>query len=441
MEMIQTMQTMRTKAKGTLPAGSSAALFARSFARSFALSLALSMALLLALGRAAHAAPPPLVESRCAASNLVDAEFRDAALAALDRLVVRAPGQAADGAVRNHHSAGHIDSQGHAWHQVSAYQVNLGLVGALRVSTQLLPTVERWLTWQARHITPVGTRRGVVLDHWLRVDSGEESTCPPGIEARLCQHVDAYDSTAASTLLMADAYLRHGGQVAVLRDPVMRATLEAAANMLRELTTAEGLTLALPEHRVAYTMDAVEVIAGWRAWSRVQRDAYAEPTAADNTVALAERAEVALQTRLWDRVHNSWRVSADGDPPQRGRWYPDTMAQAWPLLWGGASSALARDIQTWRRAIAPWQNKATHWADRVADPAGFLWPAAAVAAQCSGDKPTAKRWIERVRLRWLDPKELFAWPFQVGDLLWLLWMAEPSVRPSALRAFPPPTPG
>jgi hypothetical protein len=403
--------------------------------------LACAGAVTLALSLAAQASPPALVESRCASTALVDPVFRDAALAALDRLVVRSPGQATDGAVRNHHSAGHVDSDGHAWHQVSAYQVNLGLIGALRVSAQVLPTVERWLDWQARHITPVGLRRGVVLDHWLRVDTGEESTCPPGIEARLCNHVDAFDSTAASTLLMADAYLRHGGRVAVLRDPVMRATLEAAANMLRELTTAEGLTLALPDHRIAYTMDAVEVIAGWRAWSRIQRDAYAEPAAANNSQALAERGEAALQARLWDSVHLVWRVSADSDAPQRGRWYPDTMAQAWPLLWGGKPGALARDIQTWRRAIAPWQTAATHWADRVADPAGFLWPAAAVAAQCSGDLPTAKRWVARVRQRWLDPKEPFAWPFQVGDLLWLLWMAEPGVQPLAIGVFPPPTQG
>lgn len=397
-----------------------------------------SLALYLSLCMAAHAAPPPLVESRCATGNLVDAEFRDATLQALGRLVVHAPGTAADGAVRTHHSAGHVDAQAHAWHQVSAYQVNLGLVGALRVSAQLLPVVEDWLKWQARHIVPVGARRGVVLDHWVRADTHEESTCPPGIEQRLCNHVDAYDSTAASTLLMADAFLRHGGRVAVLRDPEMRAALQAAASMLRELTTAEGLTLAMPDHRVAYTMDAVEVIAGWRAWSRVQRNAYAEPAAADNTLALATRAEAAFNARLWDGAHGTWRVNADAGAPERGRWYPDTMAQAWPLLWGGAPEAIARDITTWQRAIAPWQTKAAHWADRVADPAGFLWPAAAVAAHCSGDLGSARRWVARARQRWLDPKAPFAWPFQVGDLLWLLWLAEAPIQPVASRAFPSP---
>ena len=80
-----------------------------------------------------------IVDSPCLAGGLVDSEFRDGALKVLERLAVQAPGRTSHGAVRTHHTAGHVDAQGHAWHQVSAYQVNLGLIGALRVAPQLLP--------------------------------------------------------------------------------------------------------------------------------------------------------------------------------------------------------------------------------------------------------------------------------------------------------------
>lgn len=379
------------------------------------------------------AAAAPVADSRCSGGGLVDDAFRDAALQALQRLQVHAPGQPADGAVRTHHSAGHVDAQGQAWHQVSAYAVNLGLMGALRVSDAVLPMVERWMGWQARHMATTGAQRGVVLDHWVRAGSHDLSTCPPDIEPRLCRHVDAYDSTAASLLLVADAYLRQGGRVAVLRDPPLRAALEAAASMLRELTTAEGLTLALPAHRVAYTMDAVEVIAGWRAWARLQERAYAEPAAAVHSLAQARHAQLALQARLWDASQGAWRVSAGAAAPQPRRWYPDTVAQAWPLLWGHDAGTLGRDAGAWRQAVAPWQQGSTHWADLVADPTGFAWPAAAVAAHCSGDAAAARRWVARARQRWLDPHDPFAWPFQVGDLLWLLWLAEPQPGTAATR--------
>ena len=388
-------------------------------------------------GAAVAAPQPPLPDSPCAAAALVDPLFRDQALAALERLVVHAPGQAADGAVFSHQSAGHVDGQGRSWHQVSAYQANLGVIGALRVAPRrLLPLAAAWLGWQARHIAPVGAPRGVVIDHWVRAGDLAESTCPPGITPQGCGTVDAYDSTAASTLLLADAYLRHGGDLRVLRDPAMRQALEAAASALAGLTVADGLTVATPTHRIVYTMDMAEVVAGWRAWARLQRDAYAQPASADNTLATAARAEAGARARLWDARAGAWRVNLGAGAPQQNRWYPDTVAQAWPLLWGLDAETPERTQQTWRRAVAPWQGA---WAQRNVDPAGFWWPAVAVAALCTGDEAGARTWVARARQRWLDPAAPFAWPFQVGDLLWLMWMAS-TQAPNKDPAFPAPPP-
>lgn len=390
----------------------------------------LASALALGMTGGAPATVPVLHESPCPPGGLVDAAFRDAALGTLERLVVQAPGRMAHGAVRAHQTAGHVDAQGRAWHQVSAYQVNLGLVGALRVAPQLLPLAADWLRWQARHIASQGASRGVVLDHWVRADDLDESTCPSGMAQPMCGHVDAFDSTAASTLLMADAYLRHGGDIFVLREPSMRQALEAAATALRDLTTPDGLTLAKPTHRMVYTMDMVEVTAGWRAWARVQRHAYSEPQSGEISLAAARRGEATMRARLWDGAAGAWRVSLDAAPLQPGRWYPDTVAQAWPLLWGTGAIPPERARDVWRHAIARWQGATQHWARQNVDPDGFWWPAVAVAARCTGDDTAARRWVARARQRWLDPSDPFAWPFQVGDLLWLLWLADPFPRPT-----------
>ena len=411
-----------------------------------------------AVVRAATLPPsaPPLTGSPCAPGALVDATFRDAALAALGRLAVQAPGRSAHGAVRSHHSAGHVDAQGRGWHQISAYQVNLGLVGALRVSPKALPLAANWLRWLAGHIAPGGASRGVVLDHWVRADDFAESTCPPGMAPAQCGAVDAYDSTAATTLLLAEAYLARGGDVMLVRDPAMRQALEAAATTLNALGGPDGLTIAKPDHAVVYTMDIVEVVAGWRAWARLQRDAYAQPASAVNSDGLADRAEASLHQRLWQASANAWQVSLGAGAPQPRHWYPDTVAQAWPLLWGVGGVAPDRARATWRAAIAPWQRgpatsllvpattavappaAAPHWARSTADPAGFWWPAVAVAAACTGDDESARVWVARARARWLDPKTPFAWPFQVGDLLWLLWLADPqpALQPRSAASMP-----
>ena len=101
----------------------------------------------------------------------------------------------------------------------------------------------------------------------------------------------------------------------------------------------------------------------------------------------------------------------------------DVMAQAWPLLWSLPEDRLTRERgrQAWQRVSARWPE----WPRRNVDPAGFWWPAAAVAAHCSGDGRAAAEWVARARTAWLRPDTPFAWPFQVSDLLWLLWLAEP----------------
>ena len=395
-------------------------------------ALLFSAVLATASGFAGHAAAePPLADSRCASAGLVDPAFRDAALAALERLVVHAPGQPADGAVRSHQTAGLLDAEGHAWYQVSAYQVNLGVIGALSVGPRALPLAADWLRWQARHIALRGAARGVVLDTWVRADTLEESTCPSGLAPRLCSDVDAYDSTAATTLLVADAYLRRGGDALLLREPAMREALEAAASALAALLTPDGLTLAKPTHPIVYTMDQVEVAAGWRAWARLQRNVYAQPASADNTLATAIKAEAAVRSRL--ALEGAWSVSLNSGQPLRSRWYPDTVAQAWPLLWLPEANDRARPV--WIKAISPWQGAARlNWTLVNVDPDGFWWPAAAAAAACTGDEANARAWVARARQRWLDPAAPFAWPFQVGDLLWLLWLAEPQQPPSRVRS-------
>jgi hypothetical protein len=378
------------------------------------------------------AALPP--DERCPAGNLVDAGFRDAALTALGRLWVQAPGLAADGAVRVHHSAGHVDPEGRLWHQVSAYPANLALAGALRVDPALDGRVAGWLRWQARHVAAAGDNRGVVPDHWVRAGDLAESTCPPGLAAALCEHVDAADSTAASLLVLADTYRRHAAGVQVLQEPEVLAALEAAAATLQRLTQPGGLTWAKPSHRVVYLMDAVEVAAGWRAWSRLQQEVFMQPLAARTSAARALRAEAAIGERLWDAGAGQWRVSLGATKAQPARWYPDTVAQAWPLLWGGAE--LERSRGAWQTAARRWQGS-EHWARSNVDPDGFWWPAVAVAAHCVGDGDAARTWAGRARQRWLDPADPFAWPFQIADLLWLLALAEPvPARTSSFVPFP-----
>jgi hypothetical protein len=389
----------------------------------------------------AEVAPAPQGSGACGYGHLVQADFRDAALRAFERLMLAAPGRPADGAVKTHQSPGHVDPQGQAWHHVSAYQANLAFIGALRIDPGQAPAAARWLRWQARHTTPTGSGRGVVFDHWVRASDLQEADCPPGRDARTCPQVDAYDSTAATLLLMAEAYLRHSDDASMLREPAMRAALEAAAGTMASLAEPGGLSWAKPDYPVAYLMDALEVAAGWRAWARLQTEVYQVPQAGINSMGTAETLDAAIVRQLWHAPSHTWRVRLDAPKPNFSTWYPDTVAQAWPLLWSrdAGPAAQQRARSAWRKAASQWKDRAD-WSRRNVDPDGFWWPAMAVAAHCVGEVDDARAWVARARSDWMQPARPFGWPFQVGDLLWLFWLADPADDPKTSRAAAPPGP-
>jgi hypothetical protein len=388
-------------------------------------------------GAQGNAGTPPM-DSLCPPGALVDAAFRDAAVLTMRQLVVRAPSQPSHGAVRRALAPAHIDAQKRPWHHIAAYEGNLGLIGALRVDPSLRTEAADWLRWQVRHLPLRGPDQGVLHDRWVLADGTQETMCPPDIAASHCHQIDATDSTIASLFLMAKAYLDNGGDAALLREPAVRLALERAATTLARLQQANGLSWAKRSHPVAYLMDAVEVAAGWRALASVQERVWAQPQAAQTSRARAQQTSSGVEQQLWDAGAGLWRVSLEAASPQTTRWYPDTVAQAWPLLWSSAGqpAGYTASRNAWPRAAAQWRTNDHAWQARNVDPAGFWWPAAAVAAHCVGDTAAAVDWVARARAAWLQPQAPFAWPFQVSDLLWLLWLAEPG-PPQA----PLPTPG
>ena len=383
--------------------------------------LVLGAAAAALLASALGVATAPAAAAACPTGVLVDAAFRDAGLAALQRLTVQAPGQAADGAVRVHQSAGYVDPQGGAWHHVSAYQVNLAFVGALRVAPDMKEAAGRWLQWQARHMETagLGAARGVVLDHWLRAPDLSESTCPPGLAPALCNEVDAFDSTAASTLLMADAYVLCTGGAALLRQPHVRPALEAAAATLRAADAAERPDLGQARPPVAYTD-------GRRRGARRLARLGGDPARRLRRAAVGARhLDFVRRGEAADCARGSGtRSSACGGSMPAPSPPASTTGIRTPSPRRGRCSGTASPIRSSRCARASpgtvpptaWRG-ADGWAVRNVDPAGFWWPAVAVAAHCTGDTESARTWVQRA-------------PRALADARGPLRLAVPGQRPA-----------
>ena len=105
------------------------------------------------------------------------------------------------------------------------------------------------------------------------------------------------------------------------------------------------------------------------------------------------------------------------------------MAHVWPLLWSAGldDTALERVQGAWCRTALAWPGLA--W--QGGGPLGR-------AQRRSGRLLVARRRAGALRLRrcararMLAPKLPFDWPFHVGDLLWLLWLADPPATTAAM---------
>ena len=229
-----------------------------------------------------------------------------------------------------------------------------------------LRRAERWLAWCAKHQAPDG--------YWTDFEGTAAAYRDTG-------KVDAWDSSAALFLRVAEGARRAGGTVT----PDTLAAAQRALACLEKVTDADGLTWAKPDYRMKYLMDNVEVVAGLQAaaalFAAAGRAGQARQ-AADQAGQAARRLPEFWQAEEGSfafarRADGSWVVGPDKPYPRRlaqlyGLAFVEARADAWASVakafepaaepdaacgaawWlAAASRQNARDLPVWRaRAIA-----------------------------------------------------------------------------------------
>ncbi len=360
----------------------------------------------------------------------------------------------AEGAVRIHHSFGHrfppaVPGVGLEYYQVVPYNANLGVAGLLHSEhPERLRVAEDWMAWYLDHLydpivafdpPPAATSiielpppPGAILDHWYLADGSGETTCPPGIDPRYCNHRDADDSNAATLLGLAWTFVQKGGDPDVLRQPGWRQGLEKVAGVMLHLQDADGLTWARSDYLAKFTMDNSEVQWGLDAMASLLEHVYGDPGAAAPYTAATEAVRSALPQLIDpDTGLYGWAKEYNGEinPADLDDWYPGTVAAAWPHLFG-AEPADGPRAAAQMTAVNTWDG--TGKPDWVTDTAnideGFLWPSIGLAARLAGDDARADAHAAYVRCQRfapdMTPGERFAWPWTVDDAGWWLRTTE-----------------
>ncbi len=221
---------------------------------------------------------------------------------------------------------------------VQPYFANLDAITLVR-HRQDLDAVARYIEWYLARVGDGSDGRPAGLIDDYTVHHGRSET-PTG-------RADSADAYAATFLILVDEFEQATGR----RDLLVRRRdrLEAVAGLLLSLQDPDGLVHALPDAPARYLMDNCEVYGGLVAWDGLSRRLGWERGPSWRSA--AERLRRAVLERLYDPVaHRFHWAETNGTvhPSSWDRFYPDALAQLFPILYGiiDARGEMARGL--WR---------------------------------------------------------------------------------------------
>ncbi|MCL6580425.1 MAG: hypothetical protein K6U08_02260 [Firmicutes bacterium] len=216
--------------------------------------------------------------------------------------------------------------------RVIPYFANLACLGLVRERPQ---EVRAYLEWYLGHLNRPDRAGlvGTVYDH--EVDgAGEE---------RSTGRYDSADAYAATFLTLVREYVEATGDLDFVRERLGDLTL--VASVIRVLQDQDGLIWATAARREKYLMDNCECFRGLVDWAAVLETLGHDQEAADIRAA-AGQVRQAVITRLWNPklgnfdwgIYTLWlpggrRVEITR-PSSWRRWYPDAVAQLFPVVSG-----------------------------------------------------------------------------------------------------------
>ena len=134
----------------------------------------------------------------------------------------------------------------------------------------------------------------------------------------------------------------------------MRADLDLVADVIGATRRRSGLSGATPTYPAEYLMDNVEAKRGIEDYAGLLRSVLDDPAGAERRTAEAARMSAAIEARLWvaSRTGGMYGWAGDRLDPSWNVWFPDSVAQVWPVLDGLGDDRRRRAL--WAEFTARW---------------------------------------------------------------------------------------
>ncbi len=271
-----------------------------------------------------------------------------------------------------------------------------------------------YLEWHVRHLNSASMDYngvdGTIYDYQvLWAEEGQPLTEKPMVGRDGKPYYDSTDSYAALFLDLVRQYDTVSGDKAFLsknRNAILRVYRAMRA------TLKEDLSIAKPDWPVQYLMDNCEVWVGFSAAERLfhrlctETGEKAFSGLAKQSARLREMVAQGIEERLWSSGRELYRVGIDkgGNPVPRllflGRYYPDAMAQLFPMMTGILPPDHPRGKKLYEKINRRFSCGSRRWEEMRNMPQSS--PLVAIlmrTAACAGDEARVLRYLAQYERR------------------------------------------
>jgi hypothetical protein len=293
--------------------------------------------------------------------------------------------------------------------EIKPYFANLAAIGWLQDRTRT-PQVEGWMSWYIAHFNwpDRWSEYGTVFDYAV---SGTTETS--------LGTFDSADSYAATFLSLAEALWNTGdpGAQSFIKDTVGEYNLNVVGNVIANLQQSNGLVYAMPTNQVEYLMDNSEDYRGLMDLAHLAAQAWGDADAARWYRARAHGIRAGIQSALYVRNLGLYRPYAGSADPDLKTWYPDSVAQLYPMVQGVIAPGSSRS----RSVYVAFNNAWPGWTDLSFNSQDeFPWVVVSYAALLAQDKANVDRYLATIRDRFMIAEPVFPWPWYSAEAGWLM---------------------
>jgi hypothetical protein len=292
--------------------------------------------------------------------------------------------------------------------------------------------VLKWLMWYVAHLNVSdywgSNSAGTIYDY----DTANGVTMAPVMEANTSHpHADSIDSYAATFLtLCADCWNTEDSALQGWITANKRALDNVAAAIYAVLDPTDGMTVAKPDYPQKYLMDNSEVCQGLKAYGQLCAD-LGDGSGHTKHLLAAQKINLAIRG-MWDGARLP--VSKGGPAPTLSKFYPDAIAQLYPILCG---------VVTPNDPIAKiaYEGFVTAVPDFAAlsymPPQPFPSAEIGMAAWLMGDTDNTNKFIESLVSRYQS--QGFSWPWYCAENGWYMMLNSAIIDSN--QPSPSPAPG